>query len=116
VRNVFIERSSSGRTCAALLLVVGLLAACSPSQKEGKFPARQPGCEVQVFPENPSYQTENIGSVQASCDESISDADCMRTLKDEACKLGADTIWGVNDTPTREANKKKLSGRAAHQK
>jgi len=93
------------------------LAACASEPKApGKYPARQPGCEVQVFPEEPSYQTENIGPVQASCDESISDADCLRELKDQACKVGADTVWGVGDGPRMEANKKKLSGRAAHQK
>jgi hypothetical protein len=97
----------------ALLLLVS---ACSSPPKEGKYPARQPGCEVQVFPENPPYQTDNIGPVQATCDESVSDADCMRTLKDEACKIGADTIWGVSDNPTKEYGKKKFFGRAAHQK
>lgn len=106
--------------CAAFLLLtvlaVTVLAACGSPRQTGKYPERQPGCEVQVFPENPSYQTDNIGPVQASCDESFSDAECMRTLKDEACKLGADTIWGVSDTPTRQAGKKKFFGRAAHQK
>jgi hypothetical protein len=100
------------------VLVAGawLFACAATPQKEGKYPPRQPGCEIQIFPENPSYQTENIGTVQASCDESVSDADCLRTLKDEACKVGADTIWGVNDTPTMQYGKKKFSGRAAHQK
>lgn len=66
--------------------------------------------------DNPTYQTENIGAVSASCDESVSDADCLRTLQDEACKLGADTVWGVNDPAKKDAGKKKYFGRAAHQK
>jgi hypothetical protein len=69
-----------------------------------------------MFPEEPSYQTDNIGPVRASCDESVTDADCVRELQDQACKLGADTVWGVGDNPTTQAGKKKLSGRAAHQK
>lgn len=69
-----------------------------------------------MFEEEPSYATDNIGPVQARCDESVSDADCLRELKDQACKLGADTVWGVSDTPTLEGGKKKLSGRAAHQR
>ncbi|MBX3208570.1 MAG: hypothetical protein KF764_26290 [Labilithrix sp.] len=102
---------------AALLLSSGLAsAACgSEPKKPGKYPPQKPGCEIQVFPEEPTYQTDNIGPVQASCDESISDDECMRELKDQACKLGADTLWGV-DEPTKQAGKKKLSGRAAHQK
>ena len=101
----------------AALVFTTLTTGCpSPPEKEGKYPARQPGCPVQVFHDNPTYQTDNIGPVQASCDPSISDAECMQTLKDQACKLGADTIWGVSDNPTPEAGKKKFFGRAAHQK
>lgn len=102
----------------ALLLSSSLAcAACaSEPKKPGKYPSREPGCEVQVFPESPTYQTDNIGPVAASCDESISDDECLRELKDQACKLGADTVWGVGDKPTMQAGKKKLSGRAAHQK
>jgi hypothetical protein len=103
---------------ASLVIAFGLGACGGGSAKEqaAKYPARQSGCEIQIFPENPSYQTDNIGPVQASCDESVSDSDCLRTLKDEACKLGADTVWGVNDNPTRQLGRKKFFGRAAHQK
>lgn len=100
----------------AVSFVMGLACGSSSPQQESKFPPREPGCEILIFPEHPSYQTENIGPVQARCDETISDEECLRTLKDAACKLGADTIWGVNETPTIEAGKKKFSGRAAHQK
>lgn len=64
----------------------------------------------------PTYDTENIGTANASCDETVSDADCLRELKDQACKMGADTLWGVSDVPTKHAGRKQLSGRAAHQK
>jgi hypothetical protein len=106
------------RTPFIAIALLGLwCAACGSEPKTtGKYPPRQPGCAIQIFPEEPSYQTENIGPVRTSCDESISDADCLRELKDQACKLGADTVWGVSDTPTKQAGKKRLSGRAAHQK
>lgn len=101
---------------SALAIVVAGAACASEPAKPAKYPPRQPGCEVQIFPEAPTYQTDNIGAVQASCDESVADADCLRELKDQACKLGADTVWGVSDNPTRQAGKKTLAGRAAHQK
>lgn len=105
------------RTASAALFLGLVAVGCSKTPDvPSKYPARQPGCEIQTFPEAPSYQTENIGTVTASCDETISDADCMRTLKDQACKLGADTIWGVDDKPVMDLGKKKMSGRAAHQK
>jgi hypothetical protein len=100
--------------CAALL---ALLEACSSSPKqESKYPPQKEGCEVQVFPDAPSMSTESIGSVGATCDESVSDDDCVRQLKDETCKLGGNVVWGVDPKPKLELGKKKLSGRAAHTK
>ncbi len=103
---------------AFLSLSAAPLAGCGSSQAmpPSKYPAREPGCEVKVFPDEPSYSTDNIGAVSASCAEDVSDADCKRTLTDQACKLGADTVWGVEDKPTMKNGKKHFSGRAAHQK
>lgn len=92
-------------------------AGCSSSAaKESKFPPQKEGCEVQVFNDTPTMPTENIGTVSSSCDEFVSDADCLRTLKDEACKLGGNVVWGVDPKPTMQLGKKKFSGRAAHTK
>jgi hypothetical protein len=103
------------RPTIAVVLLCATECSSEPA-KPAKYPPRQPGCEVQVFDEAPSYRTDNIGPVSASCDESVSDADCLRELKDQACKLGADTVWGVSDDQTKQAGRKKLFGRAAHQK
>ena len=58
--------------------------------------------------------TENIGTVSAVCGDDVKDEDCLRTLKDETCKLGGDVVWGVADKPEMKGGKKRLSGRAAH--
>ncbi|MFO0735254.1 MAG: hypothetical protein U0270_05215 [Labilithrix sp.] len=104
----------------ALYIIVGLglVLACGGGQSEipSKYPPRPPGCEVRIFPDRPSYSTDNIGPVSASCDETISDQDCLRTMQDEACKLGADTVWGVSDKPEMKLGKKRFYGRSAHQK
>lgn len=105
----FLFTSSAVATLAALV-------GCESGGPPPRYARRDPGCEVKVFPETPSYPTENIGPVNASCDEGVSDGDCLRTLKDQACKLGADTVWGVNDQATLQGGKKHFSGRAAHQK
>ena len=108
-------RTNSGIvSCVALLL--GVAGCASEPPKPSKYPEQKPGCEIQIFPEEPTYQTDNIGPVQATCGEQVTDDECLRELKDQACKLGADTVWGVNDTPTMVAGKKRFSGRAAHQK
>lgn len=103
---------------SGLVALTTLALACGNSGNEppSKYPPRQPGCEVRIFPEQPSYPTDNIGPVSSSCDESVSDADCLRTLMDEACKLGADTVWGVSDKPELKLGKKRFNGRSAHQK
>jgi hypothetical protein len=94
---------------------LALVVACgSPPPSNAKYPPRPEGCDVRIYPDIPPGQTDNIGPVQASCDESISNTDCLRTLRDQACKLGADVIWGVDDVPKLELGKKKFSGRAAH--
>lgn len=97
-------------TSAAVLL----LTACpSAPPKDSKYPPRPEGCDVKVYPENPAEQTDNIGPVTATCALDVSTEDCTRTLKDQACKLGADVIWGV-EPPDTSGGKKHLAGRAAH--
>ena len=99
------------------LLVTLTLAGCPAApDKDARFPARAEGCEVAVFPETPSMPTDNIGPVMATCGQDISNDDCLRTLKDQACKLGGDVVWGVADVPSQSQGKKKLAGRAAHTK
>ena len=105
------------RLSYAVFAFSGLIAGCaSPPPKDTQYPPRQPGCEVQIYPDVPPVPTDNIGPVSASCDDITSDADCMRELKDQACKLGADVVWGVSDNPTKQAGKKKFFGRSAHTK
>lgn len=98
---------------AAAVAVAGLVA-CGGATPTSKLPARAEGCDVQSFRDAPRTQTENIGTVSAVCDESISDDDCLRQLKDEVCKVGGDVVWGVPDKPTLAGGKKRLSARAAH--
>ncbi len=104
----------------SLLIVAAALpsgiAACPAPPQGGRYPARPEGCEVQVFHGSPSVMTENIGPVMATCGDDIKDDDCLRTLKDQACKLGGDIVWGVDDVPAMSLGKKKLAGRAAHSK
>ena len=71
---------------------------------------------MKVFPEAPPVVTDNIGPVTARCGADVKDEDCMRTLKDQACKLGGDVVWGVSDVPSKGTGKKQLAGRAAHTK
>lgn len=99
-----------------LACILALGACASSPHVESTYPAQKPGCEVRIFFEDhaPTSRIDNIGSVRASCDQDVSDSDCLRQLQDEACKIGGDTVWGVNEKPIRELGKNKFSGRAAH--
>lgn len=102
---------------ASLASLVLTMTGCPAApDKDARFPARKEGCDVAVFPESPSMPTDNIGPVTAICGADVSNDDCLRTLKDETCKLGGDVVWGVADTPSLSLGKKKLAGRAAHTK
>ena len=99
-----------------LALALATSVGCGAPAAPGKYPPRAEGCDVTVYPESPTVQADNIGPVSATCGDDISNDDCLRTLKDEACKLGGDIVWGVADTPAKVQGKKKLAGRAAHTK
>lgn len=66
-----------------------------------------------MYADAPPGRTDNIGPVSAKCSLDISKDDCMRTLKDQACKLGADTLWGVNEQGEQKDGKTYFHGRAA---
>ncbi len=106
------------RISSLLVLVAAapLLGCGEPANhaRDTKYPPRAEGCEVQVFHDTPSAMSDNIGPVTATCGADVKDDDCMRTLKDQACKLGADIIWGVSDIPANVQGKKQFAGRAAH--
>ena len=80
-----------------------------------RYPARPEGCDVQIYRGTPEGPTDNLGPVTARCDDGVAEDDCLRTLKDQACKLGGDVVWGVED-PEHKYEKRIYSGRAAHTK
>ncbi|MEO7113775.1 MAG: hypothetical protein ABI183_25270, partial [Polyangiaceae bacterium] len=88
-----------------------LITACG-GEPRSRYPELPPGCTVALYHGAPQGRTVNIGPVNASCDQDVSDADCLRTLEDQVCKLGGDIVWGVGD-PHLDLGKKKLNGRAA---
>ena len=99
---------------AATLAVLAFCVACGGGGGSSKYPSRSDGCDVKVFQDSPPMKTENIGPVNASCDEIVPKADCLRELKDQVCKLGGDAVWGVAPEPDHVGDKWKFSGRAVH--
>jgi hypothetical protein len=103
--------------CLVMLMCVEALSACAGEpHSSARFPVRPPGCPVQIFPDTPPMKTENIGSVHASCAPEVSRDECVRELKDQACHLGGDVLWGVPDEPRVVDEKNQWNGRVAHTK
>lgn len=92
---------------------VVLVAACSSTPSRPALPEHPAGCPVELFYGSPKGDTTNLGVVSATCEESVSEPECMRQLQDEVCKLGGDVVWGVSERPERVGDKNKFSGRAA---
>jgi hypothetical protein len=104
----------------ALTLVfvqAGWPAACAaPGGADPRYPPRDEGCDVKIFEDVPPSPTDNLGSVSARCEDVVSEEQCLRRLKDEACRLGADVVWGVPPKPEHKSGKIIFTGRAAHTK
>jgi hypothetical protein len=96
----------------ASLALLGCGGAQAPTV--GGFPPRPEGCAVTLLHDSPTGITTNIGPVHASCNAEVSDADCLRTLEDQVCKLGGDLVWGVGDKPRAWGDRNMWEGRAAH--
>ena len=69
---------------------------------------------MKIFESTPPMATDNLGTVRARCAQDVSHDDCRRELEDQACRLGADVVWGVDDAPRVVDEKNEWSGRAAH--
>lgn len=100
-------------TLGLALIAGSLCAACGGAERPSKYPPRPEGCDVTVSEDAPGGATDNIGPVSASCADSVSDDECLRTLKDQVCKLGGDALWGTDGRPKLDLGRKRLDGRAA---
>jgi hypothetical protein len=100
----------------ALLASVAWAVGCAGTTAlaDSRFPPRPEGCEVRLFHQAPDGPTTNIGPVRADCALDVTDPDCLRTLEDQACKLGGDIVWGVADKPQVSGDKNHWEARAAH--
>jgi hypothetical protein len=88
------------RTGAGLLVAVALGAACVSSEVTPTGPtqpARVDDCAIQVYGGPPEYPAIDIASARAECSKLAGRHKCMTELKRDACRAGADTIYGVNE-------------------
>ncbi|HVU52673.1 MAG TPA: hypothetical protein VHL80_18460 [Polyangia bacterium] len=88
----------SGR--AGLLLLPLLPLACVSSEvrlSSARRPEKPAGCEVAVYPDSkPPYPYEDLAEDRAGC--VLSRNHCLNRLREDACLVGADTVYGLTDT------------------
>lgn len=67
------------------------------------YPARPENCEVDVFPSTtPRYPWVDVASVETKCHFTAGRSACIERLKAEACKVGADAVYGFAETKIPE--------------
>jgi hypothetical protein len=108
-------RKTSVVVCIAALGVA--LSSCGGGAKaDARYPARPPGCDVQLFRGKiRSIPYDDIGHVDAICSIEMSLDACERELKDQTCKLGGDLVYDVPQDPQKPSpDKIRLTGHVAH--
>jgi hypothetical protein len=90
-------------TLVSLFAATLALAACAKPETTliGKtYPDRGVNCEVVVLPDNPTRGVENIATTAAKCHMWKGRSACIEKLKAEACRVGADLVYGFREGRT----------------
>jgi len=99
-----VGRRVGGAALAGALLAV--MAACVSSEVTPTGPAapsRVDDCTVEVFvATRPTYPAIDIAAARVECHKLGGRHKCMTELRREACRAGADTIYGVVETAGHE--------------
>ncbi len=78
------------------LLALALVAACSGSSRDPRYPRRPPGCALAVhhgLPDVPVW--DDIGVARVDCYLDESEIACLGRLHTEACRMGGDILYDV---------------------
>lgn len=77
------------------------LASCAGSEMTmigARRPVRPPGCPVEIVPGTPTPLPASIASVRAYCATSLGRDQCFEELRNVACNLGGDTVYGLSES------------------
>ncbi|MBC8133831.1 MAG: hypothetical protein H7X95_12675 [Deltaproteobacteria bacterium] len=93
------------------LLVASTSCASTPGgQTQGapdvRYPRRGAGCELAIYytavPGVPAW--DDLGIAEITCHINDSVAECLRRMRNEACRMGGDIIYNVPRKPLRPAS------------
>jgi hypothetical protein len=96
-----------------LALAVALATvACGGSTPDARYPAREDGCPVKLYPGQSGIPVDDLGTVQVDCPPDGRGA-CERALENAVCRRGGDVVWGAGENAL---NAPTMVGHAAHSK
>ena len=103
----------------AALVCAALSHGCASNEAapDARYPRRAPGCELAIYhtPVPGVVAWDDLGVAEAYCNVGGAVADCMRSLKAEACRMGGDLLYNVPRTPRRPRyHVMQLIGQVAH--
>lgn len=84
-----------GLTATALLLGACVSAETTIIGKP-RTPRAQ-NCEVKVEPNVPDYPVDTIATTKVMCAPAVGRSGCITRLKEEACKVGGDIVFGFRE-------------------
>ena len=96
----------------ACFVALVTLAACGGSSPDARYPAREDGCPVKLYPGPAGIPVDDLGNVSVQCPPDAAGR-CERLLMNAVCRLGGDVAWGTADNAL---NASTLVGHAAHSK
>jgi hypothetical protein len=94
------------------LTALATLAACGGAAPDARYPAREDGCPVRLYPAHASIPVDELGMVEVDCPPDAA-GKCERLLENAVCRRGGDVVWGTADNAL---NATRLVAHAAHSK
>ena len=96
------------RGAACFVSGIVLTVACVTSEvsriNDADYPPKAKDCPIKIFPSTtPDYEWEDIASVKAHCHGAVGRDACVQQIREDACALGGDTVYGFTDGESGEA-------------
>jgi len=96
----------------AVLTVAAALGACGGAATDVRYPVREDGCPVKLYPGPAGIPVDELGVVKVECPPDGA-GKCERQLENAVCARGGDVGWGTADNAI---NATTLVAHAAHSK
>ena len=102
----------------SLAIPVGC-ATSAPNPNAAKYPRRGGNCKIRVFhtPAPDVKEWDDLGMARVECQLDVGGVQCLRRLREEACRMGGDLLYDVPKKPMRPTEQgMAYAGHVAHTK